>query len=144
MQASLTDWFKVESGECHLIGTQCSSCGAYYFPPQLLGCRVQSCTASNLRPVPLSNTGALWSFTTLYEKPPPPFVEAEHFSRLSVVIVELAVQKLKVIGYLEKRTDPSSLKIGQRMQLAAGDRNQGETVDYGSLQWRVMDEIDGQ
>lgn len=138
MQGLLTSWFKVERGEPHLLGSRCNSCGAYYFPPQLLICRNAFCDASQLTIIPLSNAGTLWSYTTLYEKPPPPFSEDGGFSPLSIGVVELPVEKIKIVSYLDAGADSDSMRIGQGMRLVMREGAAGNTADYRSLRWRTL------
>lgn len=89
----------------------------------------------------LSNFGVLWSYTILYERPPPPFAGSEGFSRLPVVIVELSEERMKVMGYLASQIDPDSLSIGQRMRLVSSVVDSDGSVEYQSLQWTVSEEI---
>ena len=56
--------------------------------------------------VPLSRTGTVWSFTEHFYQPPEPYMSADPFEPYMVAAVELAEEKMVVLG-----------------QVAAGSRN---------------------
>jgi len=60
---ALEGWFTLDAEKPHLIGTQCKSCGTYYFPKQSVFCKNPDCNGEAFDEVQLSRTGKVWSFT---------------------------------------------------------------------------------
>ena len=93
----------------HLIGNKCSSCGEVFFPSRLC-CR--RCSSSEMKEVPLSRRGTLYSFTTIRVRPPYFVGEVPYL----VGVVELPEGER--IRTLLSHCDQSCLKIGMEMELS--------------------------
>ena len=101
----------------HLIGTQCEGCGTYFFPKQSHYCKNPNCDSTDFREVELSRTGTVWSYTNACYKPPEPFVAAEPFEPYAIAAVELAEEKMVVLGQVAEGLGVEDLKVGMTMEL---------------------------
>lgn len=97
------------SGKPALIGSRCSSCGEVFFPSRLC-CR--RCSSSDMKEIPLSGKGTLYSFTTVRVRPPHFIGEVPYV----VGVVELA--EGEKIRTLLSHCDQSVLEIGMAMELS--------------------------
>jgi len=113
----LDGWFTLDAKQPHLIGTQCKSCGTYYFPKQNLYCKNPSCDGEQFYEVQLSRTGKVWSFTNAMYQPPEPYVSPDPYVPYTIVAVELAKEKMIVLGQANEGTNVSDLKAGMEMEL---------------------------
>jgi uncharacterized OB-fold protein len=104
-------------GEGRLLGGQCPSCGAYFFPKQWSFCRNPSCSGDELDDVELSTRGTLWSFTDNRYAPPPPYPAREPFKPYGVAAVELGDEQMIVLGQVARDTDIERLAVGDAMEL---------------------------
>lgn len=99
-----------------LLGSKCTDCGTYAFPPQK---SCQRCSGINTEATNLGTRGTLWTFT-IQGFPPksPPFIgdaDLATFKPFGVGYVEIPGQ-VKVETRLTE-SDPSKLKIGMEMEL---------------------------
>jgi hypothetical protein len=94
---AIEGWFTT-GDDPHLIGSRCGSCGTYFFPKELVFCRNPSCDGTDLAETPLSRTGKVWSYTVNHYAPPPPFVAADPFEPYGVAAVELAEERMVILG----------------------------------------------
>ena len=107
----------MDAKQPHLIGTQCKACGTYYFPKQNVYCKNPSCDGEQFEEVKLSRTGKVWSFTNAMYQPPEPYISPEPFVPYTIVAVELAKEKMIVMGQATEGTNVSDLKAGMEMEL---------------------------
>ncbi len=109
-------WTALEGGKPHLVGNQCQSCGDYFFP-KVYACRNPQCMSNDLKQVPLSREGKLWSFTVGYYEPPPPFRALGTFTPYGLAVVELLKEKMMVMGQVASGVDMENLKVGMNMEI---------------------------
>jgi uncharacterized OB-fold protein len=109
-------WFTTD-GEPALLGTRCDACGSSFFPPERTLCRNPACGSSDLTERPLSRRGKVWSFAVNHYAAPAPYVGKEPFEPYTVVAVELADEQMVVLGQLAEGIDPSSLEIGDTVEI---------------------------
>lgn len=95
-----------------LLGSRCADCGAHTFPRQG-GC--PRCAGADMRDVPLSRTGTLWSWTVQGFRPKPPYTGTSAYEPYGVGYVELPDQLIVETRLTE--TDPAKLSIGLPMRL---------------------------
>lgn len=113
----LDGWFTLDGKQPHLIGTQCKDCGTYYFPKQTVFCKNPACNGETFNDVQLSRTGKVWSFTNAMYQPPEPYVSPDPYVPYTIVAVELAKEKMIVLGQANTGTNVSDLKAGMEMEL---------------------------
>jgi uncharacterized OB-fold protein len=104
-------------GSGRLLGGRCPTCGASFFPKQLSFCANPACDGTELADVDLSARGTLWSFSDNRYAPPPPYPAREPFEPYGVAAVELADERMVVLGQLATGTDIASLSVGAAMDL---------------------------
>jgi uncharacterized OB-fold protein len=114
---ALEGWFTLDAEKPHLIGTQCKSCGTYYFPKQSVFCKNPDCNGEAFDEVQLSRTGKVWSFTNACYQPPEPYVSADPFVPYTIMAVELEKEKMIVLGQAVEGVDVSQLKAGMGVEL---------------------------
>lgn len=126
----LPGWHTLDEKTPHLLGARCKACGTYYFPPQISYCRNPDCQGENFEQVELSRTGKLWSWTNACYAPPEPFVVAEPYQPFAIAAVELAKEKMVVLGAVVTGVGVERLSAGMEMELAL------EKLADGKLTWK--------
>jgi uncharacterized OB-fold protein len=104
-------------GRPRLVGSTCAACGTTTFPAQRSCPR---CTGTDLREVPLAETGRLWTWTVQAFEPKPPYAADGPFTPYGVGYVELATEDGSGAVLVESRlteADPARLEIGAPMRL---------------------------
>jgi uncharacterized OB-fold protein len=116
--AVLPGWFTLDERAPQLIGSRCADCGTYYFPARSLACRNPACGGSKMENVPLSRTGKIWSFTDACYQPPEPYiVQDEPFQPFAIAAVELAAERMVVLGQVVRGVGVDQLHLGMDMEL---------------------------
>ena len=113
---AIEGWHTMEA-KPHLIGTQCQSCGTYFFPKQSHYCKNPACESTDFREVELSRTGHIWSYTNACYKPPAPFVAEEPFEPYAIAAVQLEDEQMVVLGQVIEGLTVADLKVGMAMEL---------------------------
>jgi uncharacterized protein len=129
--AAIAGWYTLDETAPTLIGSRCTSCGTFFFPPpQGAFCRNPDCEGETFESVPLSRTGRIWSFTNASYQPPEPFVAADPFVPFAIAAVELQREKMIVLGQVVSGVGVEDLRVGLAVELvletlhadAAGDK----------------------
>ncbi len=108
-------WVDSDAVGAHLVGQRCDACGSFAFPPTRTSCPNPSCGGDWLRSVSLSRHGKVWSWTVNHYAAPPPFEPAEPFEPYGIAAVELAEERMVVLG----RTAPgAAVRIGDVVEVA--------------------------
>lgn len=131
----LPGWHTLDARSPALLGTRCKACGTYYFPKQASFCRNPKCSGEAFEEVELSRTGKLWSWTNACYAPPEPFVAADPYQPFAIAAVELAREKMIVLGPVVKGVTVGLLKGGMKMELALEALADGKV----SWKWRPLD-----
>ena len=132
---AMEGWFTM-SEEPRLIGLHEKSSGSYFFPKDVAISRAPGHAEAELEEVELSRTGKLWSYTTNHYKPPEPYVSPDPFVPYTVAAVELADERMVVLGQLDASVDPESLEVGQEMELTLGTLYEDDENEYVVWKWR--------
>jgi uncharacterized protein len=114
--AAIDGWYSLDS-PAHLIGTRCLTCGTYFFPRQGSFCRNPGCAGETFEDVKLSRTGKVWSYTNACYQPPPPFVAPVPYVPFAIAAVELAAERMIVLGQVIAGVDVMDLRVGMDMEL---------------------------
>ncbi|MEX0950211.1 MAG: OB-fold domain-containing protein [Acidimicrobiia bacterium] len=104
-------------GSGRLRGGRCPACGGSFLPKQWAFCANPACGGTELADVELSTRGTLWSFTDNRYAPPPPYPAREPFEPYGIAAVELADERMVVLGQLAAGTDIATLSVGSEMHL---------------------------
>lgn len=131
-------WFTIDDADAHLIGSQCSGCGSYFFPGNVTYCRNPECDSDQFESVPLSREGKIWSYTDAQYKPPEPFVAADPFVPYAIAAVELEKEKMIVLGQLAKGITVDDVKAGMTVKLEMQTFFNKEGTDYVSWVWAPL------
>ena len=94
--------------------------GTYFFPKDVAVSRAPGYDHVELEEVPLSRTGKLWSFTTNHYQPPEPYNAADPFEPYTVAAVELARERMVLMGQLAPGVDAATLEVVHEMELVLG------------------------
>ena len=124
--APAVDGFFTTDPEPALLGTRCSTCGTYHFPAETFFCRNPACDGTALEQVTLSRRGKVWSWTMNRYAAPPPFPQTEPFEPYGVAAVELAEERMIVLGMLTGAFE--DLRIGDEVELVVEPHVDGETL----------------
>ena len=119
----------MDADDPRLLGTQCEACHTYFFPKETVACRNPSCHGTELKEVPLSRRGRLWSFTNNCYPPPAPFVAADPFEPYAVAAVELEEEKMVVLG---------QLGAGIELELVLDTLFEDDDIEFMIWKWRPV------
>src|SRR5574340_227295 len=114
---AIEGWFTTDARAPHLLGSQCTACKSYFFPKVSLFCRNPGCSGTEFAEVPLSRTGKIWSYTTNCYQPPAPYISPTPYVPITIAAVELAKEKMVVLGQIVAGVDPNQLKVGMDVEL---------------------------
>lgn len=127
-------WFTL-GDEPHLIGSKCTQCGTYVFPPRDGACPNPACDSDELTATPLSRFGSVWSYTENQYAPPLPYRAAEPFEPYALVAVKLELEGIIVLGQAPQGVLAVDLKVGMPMQLETDVLFREDGVDHMIYVW---------
>jgi len=133
-QVPAIDGWHTMTAKPHLIGTQCESCGTYFFPKQSHFCKNPQCESTDFREVELSRTGRIWSYTNACYKPPEPFVAQDPFEPYAIAAVQLEQEQMVILGQVIEGLTVADLKVGMPMELVLEALH--ETEDDIKVTWK--------
>jgi uncharacterized OB-fold protein len=133
MAPAIEGWHTMSSRP-HLIGSQCTACGTYFFPRQSQYCRNPACDSTDFQDVELSRTGQVWSYTNACYQPPEPFVAPDPFEPYAIAAVQLEKEEMVVLGQVVKGVSVDDLKVGMTMELVLEALH--ETDDDVKVTWK--------
>jgi uncharacterized OB-fold protein len=131
-------WFTMDSEKPHLLGTRCKSCGTYFFPKEEFFCKNPNCAGVEFEEVPLSRVGKLWSFTNNCYAAPAPFVAPDPFVPYAIAAVELAEERMVVLGQMVEGTEVSDLKAGMEVELVLEKLFEDDASEYVVWKWKPV------
>jgi uncharacterized OB-fold protein len=134
---AIDGWF-VSEGAPALLGTRCTGCGTYFFPPERSFCRNPACASTSLHDVELSRRGKVWSFSVNHYAAPAPYVGKDPFEPYTVVAVELQAEQMVVLGQLAEGIDPATLEIGQEVEVTIEPLFTDEDGEHIVWKWRPV------
>jgi uncharacterized OB-fold protein len=136
-KVAIEGWFTTDA-EPHLVGSRCKGCRSYFFPKESLYCRNPGCASSEFDEVELSRTGTVWSFTENCYKPPAPYMSPEPFAPYTVAAVELAEEKMVVLGQVAAGVPASELKAGMSVELVVEPLYEDDDTEYVVWKWKPI------
>jgi uncharacterized OB-fold protein len=122
-----------------LLASRCTTCGALSFPPRRVpGCPDPDCDGLEGEPAALSTVGTLWSYTDARYAPPPPYPRPPdtEFTPYTLAAVELAAEKMIVLGQVVPGVDAAALRVGEPMELVAGTLTSSDGVPERVWHWK--------
>jgi uncharacterized OB-fold protein len=134
---AIEGWFTLgDSGAPALIGSKCRGCGTFAFPAEQRFCRNPDCESQEFESVELSRTGRIWSYTDARYQPPPPYVAADPYVPFCLVAVELAAEKLVVMGQVVAGVTVDDLTVGDEVELVVDTLYAEGDHEYLVWKWR--------
>ena len=121
-----------------LLGSRCEGCGTFAFPAEATYCRNPDCTSSSFETVELSRRGRIWSYTDARYQPPPPYRAADPYVPFCLVAVELAAEKLVVMGQVVAGVGVDDLTVGDEVELVVDTLYREDGCDYLVWKWRPL------
>jgi uncharacterized protein len=132
-------WFTLgDEGNPALLGSRCTACGTYAFPAETQFCRNPDCVSQEFETVALSRRGRIWSYTDARYQPPPPYVAADPYVPFCLAAVELAAEKLVVMGQVTAGVTVDDLKVGDEVELVVDTLYADEDSDYLVWKWQPV------
>jgi uncharacterized protein len=121
-----------------LLGSRCTGCGTYTFPAEVRFCPNPDCDSGEFETVPLSQQGRIWSYTDARYQPPPPYVAADPYVPFCLAAVELAAEKLVVMGQMVGGVTVDDLNVGDEVELVIDTLYSEGDTDYVVWKWRPL------
>ena len=132
---AIEGWFTLDDAP-HLIGLRDPQTGATFFPKDVAISAVPGHAGAELEEVPLSRTGTLWSSTTNHYQPPEPYVAPDPFVPYTVAAVELAEERMVVLGQLAPGFEPADLELGMPMELVLDTLFEDDEGEHVVWKWK--------
>jgi uncharacterized OB-fold protein len=130
-------WFTTD-GSPSLLGSRCRACGTYAFPAETYFCRNPECEGQEFDAVPLSRRGRVWSYTDARYQPPPPYRAADPYQPFCIAAVELAAEKMVVMGQVVAGVGVDDLSIGAEVELVTDVLYEDDDHEYLVWKWRPV------
>ena len=135
---AIEGWFRMDAAAPCLIGSRCLSCGSLFFPKEAAFCRNPDCSGSDFEPVELSRRGKLWSFTDNRYPPPAPYVAPDPFEPYAIAAVELAAERMVVLGQVVRGVGTERLRAGMEMELVLDTLYSDDAHEYVIWKWKPV------
>ncbi len=146
---AIDGWFTMptDGSAPALIGTRDTTTGTYFFPPERASSRAPGGADAELVDVELSRTGRLWSYTDAGYRPPEPYVPVtDPHVPFAIAAVELAEEKMVVMGQVVAGVAVDDLSVGMEMELVLDtlysepdpDGADGDVVEHVVWKWRPV------
>ena len=131
-------WFTTDP-EPALVGHRCPACGTVAFPRPALGCPNPRCGHDELEPVPLSRRGRIWSYTDACYAPPSPYVAtSDEHEPFCIAAVELAAERLIILGQVVPGVTVDDLTVGQEVELVIDTLFTDDEAEHQVWKWRPV------
>jgi uncharacterized OB-fold protein len=134
---AIENWFTMDA-QPQLLGLRDPATGSTFFPKDVAISAAPGRAGAALEEVPLSRTGRLWSYTTNHYQPPDPYVSPDPFVPYTVAAVELAKERMVVLGQLAPGVDPATLELGMEMELVLDTLFEDEQAEHVIWKWRPL------
>ncbi|MFJ5553565.1 Zn-ribbon domain-containing OB-fold protein [Streptomyces sp. NPDC093225] len=130
--------------EFRLLGTRCTTCTSVFFPREDSFCRNPGCAGGELVEVPLSRRGRVWSYTDGRYRPPAPYVSdpAEPWVPYTLVAVELAAERMVVLGQAEPGVTPADLAVGMEVEVVPGVLDEDTDTTWTTWRFRPVPAVE--
>ena len=133
-------WFTFDTDEPALLGTKCTSCGTFSFPRETFSCKNPDCLGRTFDEVELSRTGTIWSYTNNCFQPPPPYVATtDPYEPVAIAAVELAGERIVVLGQVAHGVPFESLAVGQSVELVVETLFEDDDAEHLVWRWKPTD-----
>ena len=82
--------------------------------------------------------GKLWSFTNNCYAAPAPFIAPDPFVPYAIAAVELAEERMVVLGQMAEGTEVSDLKAGMEVELVLERLYEDDASEYMVWRWKPV------
>jgi len=135
---AIEGWF-TSGAEPRLIGSRCTGCATYLFPPRSGFCPNPHCSAEAFEDVELSHEGTIWSFTDAQYQPPAPYISStDPYEPFAIVAVELEKEGIVVLGQVARGLGVNDLEVGMRVKLEIGTLYEDDEAVHEMWAWRPV------
>jgi uncharacterized protein len=134
----LEGWFTLDEVAPALLGSRCTTCGTWAFPAEQSFCRNPKCESTEFEVVELSRRGTVWSYTDARYQPPPPYVAADPYVPFALAAVELAAEKMVVMGQVVPGVSVDDLSVGDEVELVLDTLYEDDDHEYLVWKWRPV------
>ncbi len=131
-------WFTLDESAPSLLGSRCPACGTYAFPAARDFCGNPACDGTEFETVELSRRGTVWSYTDARYQPPPPYVAADPYVPFAIAAVELAAEKMVVMGQVVPGVGVDDLAVGDEVELVLDTLYEDDDHEYLVYKWRPV------
>jgi uncharacterized OB-fold protein len=131
-------WFTLDEAAPALLGTRCTTCGTFFFPAERHFCRNPACEGTGFEDVTLSRRGRIWSYTDARYQPPPPYVAADPYVPFALAAVELAAERMVVMGQLADGVTVGDVAVGDEVELELATLYEDDDHEYLVWRWRPV------
>ena len=135
---AIEGWFTTDPDHPALLGSQCTSCQAIFFPRETSFCRNPDCLGREFAEIELSRRGTIWSFTDNRYQPPPPYMSPDPFVPYMIAAVELEAEQMVVLGQIEPGVELADLHAGMPVELVLGTLYEDDDHEYQVWKWRPI------
>jgi len=108
------------------------------FPKETYFCRNPLCEGREFADVELSRTGTVWSYTDACYQPPDPYRAADPYVPFAIAAVELAAEKMVVMGQVVSGVGVVDLKVGTEVELVLDTLYEDDEHEYLVWKWRPV------
>jgi len=121
-----------------LLGSRCAACGTFAFPAEAMFCGNPTCAGTDFEQVALSRRGRVWSYTDARYSPPAPFVAADPYEPFCIAAVELAAEKMVVLGQMTAGVTVDDLSVGTEVELVVDMLYEDDDHEYLVWKWQPV------
>ena len=131
-------WFTDDEAPV-LLGSRCTTCATVVFPPKPGACPDPRCEGEQVAGAPLSRHGRIWSYTDARYQPPPPYIPtADPHQPFALAAVELADERMVVLGQVVDGVTVDDLKVGQPVELVVDVLYRDDDGEHVVWKWRPV------
>jgi uncharacterized OB-fold protein len=131
-------WFTLDEANPALLGSKCPSCGTYAFPAAKGFCGNPVCDGTEFETVELSRRGTVWSYTDARYQPPPPYVAKDPYEPFAIAAVELAEERMVVMGQVVPGVAVGDLSVGDEVELVLDTLYEDDDHEFIVYKWRPV------
>ena len=106
--------------------------------PRPASAAIPTRASTSFETVELSRRGRIWSYTDARYQPPPPYVAADPYVPFCLAAVELAAERLVVMGQVVGGVTVDDLTVGDEVELVVDTLYEEDGCDYLVWKWRPL------
>ena len=135
---AIDGWFTLDEHSPALLGSKCTSCGNFAFPKETFFCRNPVCQGTEFTEPELSRSGKIWSYTDACYQPPKPYESADPYVPFALAAVELAAERMVVMGQVVPGVTVGELSVGTEVELVLDTLYEDDEHEYLVWKWRPL------